>query len=102
MVKAELQRVIEGIVSSLGANVKHSVDYPPGDTEADYASNAALAAAKDLGKKPIEVATEIKKQLEAADLPFIKDVSVAGPGFVNITLSREFFTEAITRAISEG
>jgi len=102
MVKAELQRVLEGIVGGLGANVSINVEYPPEGTDADYASNAALAAAKELGKPPKEVAEDIKKGLEAAQLPFVKEVSVAGPGFVNITLARGFFAQAIARAISEG
>lgn len=102
MVKAELHRVLEGIVSNLGANVSFSVEYPPAEAGADYATNAALAAAKDLGKKPIEVAVDIKKGLEDAQLPFVQEVTVAGPGFVNITLSRDFFAQTVARAIAEG
>jgi arginyl-tRNA synthetase len=102
MVKAELQRVLEGIVSGLGANVSFDVEYAPAHADADYASNAALAAAKSLKQNPKDVAEAIKEKLLAADLPFIERVDIAGPGFINIALAPAFFAEAVARVQAEG
>ena len=104
MVKAELHRVLEKIVSDLGATVSFAVDYPPSNVSggADYATNAALAAAKALGKNPQEVAESIKVELEKMALPFVQEVTIAGPGFVNITLTSQFFRDAVARTLSEG
>ena len=51
----------------------------------DYATNVALQMAKPLGKNPREIATEIADKLRATG-DYAK-VDVAGPGFINITLS---------------
>lgn len=51
----------------------------------DYATNVALQLAKPLGKNPREIAEEIKAKLQGNDE--LGEVSVAGPGFINVTLS---------------
>ena len=102
MVKAELQRILETIVGDIGANVTFSVEYAPPHANADYATNAALAAAKVLGKNPQEVAKEISEKLVSQNIPFIEMVSTAGPGFINISLKSQFFAEAVARAQSDA
>lgn len=51
----------------------------------DYATNAALQLAGKLGKNPREVAGEIADRLRGQG--DFKEVSVAGPGFINLRLS---------------
>lgn len=51
----------------------------------DFATNVALQLAKPLGRSPREIAEEIAEQLQK-DEEFT-EVSVAGPGFINIRLS---------------
>ncbi len=51
----------------------------------DYATNVALQLAKPLGKKPREIAEEIAVELRQHE--DVKEASVAGPGFINITLA---------------
>lgn len=51
----------------------------------DYATNVALQLAKSLGQNPREVAEKIAKNLEQNE--DIKEVGVAGPGFINIRLA---------------
>ncbi len=50
----------------------------------DYATNVALQLANILGQSPRDVAEQIATQLRASD--DIKEVSVAGPGFINIRM----------------
>ncbi len=66
------------IAVSLTADAKHG----------DYATNAAMVYAKDLGRSPREVAAELAAAVKAAS-PDIEQVEVAGPGFINITLSSQ-------------
>jgi len=54
---------------------------------ADFQSNGAMAAAKRAGRNPREIATAIVEAL-AAD-PVFQRVEVAGPGFINLSLSDE-------------
>ncbi len=52
---------------------------------ADFQSNGALAAAKQAGRNPREIATAIAERL-AAD-PRLASVEIAGPGFINLKLT---------------
>lgn len=53
----------------------------------DFQSNAAMGLSKRVGKPPREIAQAILAKLDIVDIaePF-NDKSVAGPGFINITL----------------
>jgi len=50
----------------------------------DFQSNAAMMLAKPAGKNPRELAQELADELSSGDLC---EVSVAGPGFLNFTLT---------------
>jgi arginyl-tRNA synthetase len=52
---------------------------------ADFQSNGALAAAKRMGKPPREIALAISDVL--VENPLFETVGVAGPGFINLTLT---------------
>lgn len=58
----------------------------------DFATNVALKLAKDLGKKPQEIASELADNLIVGD-QFAK-VTVAGPGFINLTVSDRTLLDA--------
>lgn len=60
--------------------------------KADYQSNGVMAVAKSLGRPPREVAEEI---VAHADLSGLANVEVAGPGFLNLTLSDEFLSSRL-------
>ena len=53
----------------------------------DWATNIALQLAKPLGKNPREVATAFKAALDAAPHALVSEVTIAGPGFINIRLN---------------
>ena len=54
----------------------------------DYQANGAMGAAKRAGSNPRELAQRIAAALDIGEL--IERVEVAGPGFINIHLSRAF------------
>jgi arginyl-tRNA synthetase len=59
----------------------------------DYQANGVMALAKRLGRPPRDVAEEI---LGRAELSGVAAVEIAGPGFLNLTLSPEFLAEQLT------
>ena len=69
-----------------------AVEHPADLSHGDYATNAALSAAKTLGKNPRELAEEIVVQLEGK-IEGVAAINIAGPGFINFHLSRDFFTQ---------
>jgi arginyl-tRNA synthetase len=61
------------------------IERPKNRDHGDYATNAALQLAKPAGRPPREVAEIIAARLRESGS--IQSVDVAGPGFLNITLS---------------
>ncbi len=65
----------------------------------DYQANGAMALAKRLGKNPRDVAAEI---VAAADLSGIAEtVEIAGPGFINITLSSDWLAAQLAEILAD-
>ena len=62
----------------------------------DYQANVALSLAKPLGKAPRAIAEQLVQQLGVADL--CEPPTVAGPGFINLTLKTSYL-EAQIKAI---
>ena len=56
----------------------------------DYQANGVMAAAKRAGRNPREVAGEVAAGL---DVDFLESPEVAGPGFINLTLSASWIAE---------
>lgn len=57
----------------------------------EFQCNGAMALAKQLGKKPVEVAESIAKEL--ADSEIMTDVKAIAPGFVNINVDEKYLAE---------
>ncbi|MFO7898286.1 MAG: arginine--tRNA ligase [Planctomycetota bacterium] len=81
-----------------------SVDYGRGD-RGDLVTPVAMRLAKGAGETPRELADRIAGALreEGGELGAAIDrVEVAGPGFVNIYLSRAFWLGLVRRIIAQG
>lgn len=73
----------------------------PGDlTHGDYATNIAMATAKQAGLNPMDIARRIADQINTEGHPDIDRAGAVAPGFVNIFLSGDFFARAVKRAIA--
>ena len=86
---------------------RESVDFnrltvePPRDpSHGDVATNAAMVLAKPLGTNPRALADVIAERLKQdAD---VVDVTVAGPGFINIRLSSAYWQRLLASIIRDG
>src|SRR5690606_34527162 len=74
---------------------------PPRDaSHGDVATNAAMVLAKPLGTNPRALADLIVERLrQDAD---VVDVSVAGPGFINIRLGKSYWQRLLASMIEAG
>jgi len=77
------------------------VEHPDALSFGDYACNAAMVTAKKAGKNPRELAEALAASLEG-QIEYVERIEVAGPGFLNFYLARDFFTEEIQRACVLG
>ena len=66
----------------------------------DIATNAAMVIAPQAGKKPIDIANILLPNLQ--NLAGVEKVEIAGPGFINITLSPSIWQESIADILESG
>lgn len=93
---------IEETLASLGLpKVVFAVDHPEEVAHGDYACNVAMVLARQVGKSPREVAEELATALEG-QIEYIERIEIAGPGFLNLYLSRDFFATEIERVNALG
>jgi arginyl-tRNA synthetase len=91
--KQDLQQAVaavvqEGIGGDVGGTPIFAVELTrPDEQFGDYSTNIALQIAGELGRPPREVAEELAGKLRESLAESVKDVSVAGPGFINLTLT---------------
>src|SRR4051812_6659250 len=100
--EATLRNLIQqALTGTFGiTDVAFVVEHPRELAHGDYATNAAMAVAKSLGKNPREVADTLVAQLQASGSDIITEVSVAGPGFINMTLARNVLSTEVASAIA--
>ena len=81
--------VSDEINKKLGFEAK--LETPKNRDFGDFSTNAAMVGAKMLGKNPRELANEFVPKLQ--ELDFIENVSIAGPGFINIKIKDDFILQ---------
>ena len=92
--------VSKGILSA-SPDLSRVVVEPPRDpSHGDISTNAAMVLNKDSGLKPREFADHLAAELGA--LADVASVSVAGPGFINLTIASHFWTEVLATVLAQG
>ncbi|AER67057.1 arginyl-tRNA synthetase [Thermovirga lienii DSM 17291] len=81
-------------------DIEVEVERPKREEHGDWATNIALQCAKVFGEKPRDLALGIVSKLGAN--PYIEKAEVAGPGFINFTLSSKWIGELLSDAIKKG
>jgi arginyl-tRNA synthetase len=105
---AELRGAVQGAARALrdgeATGPEPTLDRPPQPELGDYSSNAAMLLAAPLGEAPRDVATRLAAELERelGERGDLERVEVAGPGFVNVFLSDEWYRRAMARLGAAG
>jgi arginyl-tRNA synthetase len=90
---------LSGALSELaGAPVE--LERPSDPAHGDYASNVALRLAPQRKRPPRELAEELARA--AVKLPEIERAEAAGPGFLNLWLTGEWFGQALADVVAAG
>jgi len=80
------------------------LEFPEDERFGDYSANFAMRRWQDFGfKNPREFANFLAKKLQKdKDLAkIVSKIEVAGPGFINFFLKKEFFIEELKRILKE-
>lgn len=94
--RQQIETIIAGIVAdAYGFDGRIELTRPDPQF-GDFATNVALQLAKPAGRNPRELAVELAAKLEPALAGTVSGVAIAGPGFINLTL-----TDAALTAMAE-
>ena len=95
------EKLKEIIKKSLDDNIsleEITIETPKEKTNGDFSTNIAMKMAKKLNKSPIELANIIKEKINEE---YIEKIVVAGPGFINFYLKKDYLLENIKKVINE-
>jgi len=106
LVKTEIQNIVAAAVADLLKDGNSDVELPSPEIErtrdprhGHFSCNVAMRLAKILQKSPRDIAAEIIAALPESDL--IASTAVAGPGFINFTLTDSVFHTALQAMLEQ-
>ncbi|MCU5746881.1 arginine--tRNA ligase [Staphylococcus sp. SQ8-PEA] len=77
------------------------VEIPKDVKNGDYSTNIAMVLTKIAKRNPREIAQEIVNNLNTSRA-HIKEIDIAGPGFINFYLDNSYLTKVIPEALNKG
>src|SRR5262245_60006811 len=66
----------------------------------DYQANCAMSLAKELKGKPRDIAAQIVRRLDLGDL--LEPPEIAGPGFINLRLRKDWIARQVQAMARDG
>ena len=110
--KQQIENLIKEVLKNIGIteDISFNVEHPEDFKNGDYSSNVAMVCAKQLKTNPKDLAekivTELMNLISHPDKGEVgggfEKIQIAGPGFINFYLSREFFTESVDEILKKG
>lgn len=100
-VKAAIESAQKNGELANGEIPEFNIEIPNDRTHGDYALNAAMVGAKVFKKSPRDIATAIVNNLDTKNT-YIKSVEIAGPGFINITLTDRYYSDILIDVAEKG
>lgn len=100
-VKAAIESAQKNGELANGEIPEFNIEIPNDRTHGDYAVNAAMVGAKVFKKSPRDIATAIVNNLDTKNT-YIKSVEIAGPGFINITLTDRYYSDILIDVAEKG
>ncbi|MCC2667142.1 MAG: Arginyl-tRNA synthetase [Gammaproteobacteria bacterium] len=99
--KKTLQKIFsDAITQAFGQSVDPLVQVASRPEFGDYQANFALGLAKQMGAKPQEIANKVVEILK--ENPTFSELTVSGPGFINIKLHPVFLNQALQSLLADS
>ncbi len=101
-IRETIEQILIGALKSLNITIGIiPIEHPADISHGDYSTNIALVYAKMSGMNPRELAEKIEQYIKDNLPKEISKIEIAGPGFINFYLSREFFARSIQEIINQ-
>lgn len=84
-----------------GAEFQVQIEVPKDQTKGDFATNLAMQLTKLAKKPPRQIAEAIVENLETEGTE-IEKVEIAGPGFINIFVRKDFLADIVKTVFDQG
>ena len=95
-IKEKIEDLTKNTLKSLNIEVKNvSLEHPADLEMGDFSTNVAMVLAKKNKINPKELAEKIVKKLNKNLPTEVLKIQIAGTGFINFFLSKEFFVDSI-------
>jgi arginyl-tRNA synthetase len=97
-----LHETLESAVAEQGLQWpdKAKIEPPRDKGHGDLASNAAMVLAKQAGMPPRDLAAKLADRIKQSG-PMIAGAEVAGPGFINVSFSNEFWQQTVAEVLDQ-
>jgi arginyl-tRNA synthetase len=79
-----------------------SLDVPKRDGQGDYATNAAMLLSGRLHEAPRAIAGKLAEQLQTRLVDQLAGYEIAGPGFLNLTMSDTWYRQGLRFVLDKG
>ncbi len=97
-IKPKLNNILKDALKSLNIESKDiTVSEATKPEFGDFQFNGAMALAKELKRNPRDIANSIIEEIK--DNPIFSKVEVAGPGFINLTIAKEFLEDNLIHSL---
>lgn len=101
-IKEKLENLIIEALKDLGVEeAKISLEHPADISHGDYSTNVALIYGKQAGKNPRELAEKLLSYMVVRKPEEVEKIEIAGPGFINFHLSKDFFVNSTLEILKE-
>lgn len=98
---SQVDAALVAAFTALSLPVSHARAQPSSRPDfGDFQCNAAMALGRELHRAPRAIADDIATRLR--DMPMFASVAVAGPGFINLTLSNAFLAGCAAAMVADG
>lgn len=101
-----LQNAVDELLSQSSSEVSAdaapavSLEVPRNPEHGDFSSNAAMLLAKPLKRAPRDIAADLVAKLD--NQSFIERIDIAGPGFINFSLTGQAVTQVLESVRQAG
>lgn len=100
ILKQQISKIAEDKFNYLPNQNHLSVELPKDSSHGDLSTNVAMIMAKPLNKSPMEIASLIKQEIEKIEC--VESAQVAAPGFINLNLKKEIWSEILSEILKLG
>ncbi|MDP4007302.1 MAG: arginine--tRNA ligase [bacterium] len=96
MIVKELKKLVQ---KALKEDIEVVFEHPENPEHGDYSTNVALILGQQSGQNPKDIAEKLQESIKKTEI--ISKIEVAGPGFLNFFLSKEYFVGELKEIVRQ-